>query len=218
MLGTHLAAACRRLGAQGFRLRPGASRSFGASAELASVDDGGASDTEMLTEIKHSVETLCQDFPGEYWRDLDKRKAYPTEFVQTLTRSGFLSVLVPEEYGGGGLGLKAGCTVLETIHRMGCNAGTAHAQMYTMGSLLRHGTPEQRQQWLPSIASGEIRLQGAHPACPNRSPSARLWVGARLCPSCPQPPARHPPPPRPPAPHTRPLPPPWPATLDRLRP
>src|SRR6202167_3515804 len=90
-------------------------------------------------EIRASVRKLCAAFPGEYWRGLDRAREYPTEFVATLTREGFLSVLIPEEFGGSGLGLGAACAVLEEIHRSGCNGGAAHAQMYTMGTILRHG-------------------------------------------------------------------------------
>ncbi len=110
-------------------------------------------------DIRESVRRLCAAFPGEYWRALDRERAYPTDFVQTLTREGFLSVLIPEEYGGSGLGLGAGIAILEEVHRSGCNGGAAHAQMYTMGTLLRHGSPEQKARYLPAIASGDLRLQ-----------------------------------------------------------
>ena len=112
-----------------------------------------------MPEIRDSVRRMCADFPGEYWRKLDRERAYPTDFVQALTRSGFLSVLIPEEYGGSGLGLRAASVILEEIHRSGCNGGAAHAQMYTMGTLLRHGSAEQKTKYLPAIASGELRLQ-----------------------------------------------------------
>ena len=111
------------------------------------------------TDIRDAVRRLCAQFPGTYWRKLDRERAYPTEFVQALTRDGWLSVLIPETYGGSGLGISAACAVLEEIHRSGCNGGACHAQMYTMGTLLRHGSEEQKQKWLPKIASGEIRLQ-----------------------------------------------------------
>ena len=114
---------------------------------------------ESFPEIREAVRKLCAGFPGEYWRGLDRDRTYPTEFVQTLTREGYLSVLIPEEYGGSGLGLGAATAVLEEIHRSGGNGGGAHAQMYTMGTLLRHGSPEQKAEYLPKIASGEIRLQ-----------------------------------------------------------
>src|ERR1700754_4363311 len=110
-------------------------------------------------EIRESVRRLCAEFPGGYWQRLDRERAYPTEFVQTLTREGFLSVLIPEEFGGSGLGLRAAAAVLEEIHRSGCNGGACHAQMYTMGVVLRHGSEAQKQAYLPKIASGELRLQ-----------------------------------------------------------
>ncbi|MGE5566589.1 MAG: acyl-CoA dehydrogenase family protein [Parcubacteria group bacterium] len=110
-------------------------------------------------EIREAVRKLCEGFPGEYWRKLDRERAYPTEFVQALTDAGFLSVLIPEEYGGSGLGLGAATAVLEEIHRSGCNGGACHAQMYTMGTILRHGSPAQKERYLPKIASGELRLQ-----------------------------------------------------------
>ena len=114
---------------------------------------------EDYPEIRDSVRRICADFPNEYWRDLDEREAYPTEFVQALTKAGYLAVLVPEEYGGAGLPLRAAGVVLEECHNAGCYAAAAHAQMYTMGSVLRHGSPEQKQKYLPGIASGELRLQ-----------------------------------------------------------
>jgi acyl-CoA dehydrogenase len=110
-------------------------------------------------EIRGPVRKLCAAFPGEYWRGLDRAREYPTEFVATLTREGFLSVLIPEEFGGSGLGLGAACAVLEEIHRSGCNGGAAHAQMYTMGTILRHGSAAQKSKYLPAIARGELRLQ-----------------------------------------------------------
>jgi alkylation response protein AidB-like acyl-CoA dehydrogenase len=116
-------------------------------------------DKETFPEIRDSVRKLCARFAGEYWRKLDRAREYPTEFVTTLTREGFLSVLIPEEFGGSGLGLGAACAVLEEIHRSGCNGGACHAQMYTMGTILRHGSPEQKKKYLPKIASGELRLQ-----------------------------------------------------------
>ena len=110
-------------------------------------------------EIREAVAKLCSKFPGEYWRALDDTDTYPTEFVQALTDSGFLSVLIPEEYGGAGLPIEAGCVILEEIQRSGCNGGACHAQMYTMGTLLRHGTDEQKKKYLPGIAEGSLRLQ-----------------------------------------------------------
>ena len=110
-------------------------------------------------EIREAVRKLCAGFPGEYWRALDRERTYPTEFVKTLTEAGFLSVLIPEAFGGSGLGLSAATAVLEEIHRSGCNGGACHAQMYTMGTVLKHGSQAQKEAWLPKIASGEIRLQ-----------------------------------------------------------
>jgi len=110
-------------------------------------------------DIRDAVAKLCRDFPGEYWRALDRERAYPKAFVDRLTKEGFLSVLIPEEYGGSGLGLGAATAILEEIHRSGCNGAACHAQMYTMGAVLRHGSAEQKAQYLPKIASGELRLQ-----------------------------------------------------------
>ena len=114
---------------------------------------------EVIDEIRRSVAALCEKFPGEYWREQDRERAYPTEFVKALTDAGFLAVLVPEEYGGSGLSISAAAAVLEEIHKSGCNGGACHAQMYIMGTVLRHGSPEQKQKFLPKIASGELRLQ-----------------------------------------------------------
>ncbi len=114
---------------------------------------------ETFPEIREAVRRLCAGFPGEYWREKDRDRAYPAEFVQALTESGFLSVLIPEAYGGSGLGLGAAIAVLEEVHRSGCNGGASHAQMYTMGTLLKHGSEAQKQAYLPRIASGELRLQ-----------------------------------------------------------
>jgi len=110
-------------------------------------------------DIRDSVRKLCADFPGEYWRELDAEKAYPTAFVQALTDSGFLSVLIPEEYGGAGLGVGAAAAILEEIQKSGGNGGACHAQMYIMGTVLRHGSEAQKRTYLPKIASGELRLQ-----------------------------------------------------------
>ena len=114
---------------------------------------------EVIDEIRRSVAALCEKFPGEYWRVQVRERAYPTEFVKALTDAGFLAVLVPEEYGGSGLPISAAAAVLEEIHKSGCNGGACHAQMYIMGTVLRHGSPEQKQKFLPKIASGELRLQ-----------------------------------------------------------
>src|SRR6056297_1123432 len=110
-------------------------------------------------EIREAVADLCARFPGEYWRGLDKTHAYPGEFVQALSDAGYLSVLIPEEYGGSGLPLGAACAILEEVHRSGGNGAACHAQMYTMGTLLRHGSDSQKRRYLPAIASGELRLQ-----------------------------------------------------------
>ncbi|MEO1957465.1 MAG: acyl-CoA dehydrogenase family protein [Methylophilaceae bacterium] len=110
-------------------------------------------------DIRDAVNRICDDFPGEYWRKLDAESAYPEEFVNALTESGFLSALIPEEYGGVGLPLRAAAVIMETIHASGGSASACHAQMYIMGALLRHGSDEQKQKYLPKIASGELRLQ-----------------------------------------------------------
>ncbi len=114
---------------------------------------------EDYPEIRESVRRICADYPGAYWRDLDEREAYPTEFVRALTEAGYLAALIPEEYGGAGLPLRAAGVVLEECHAAGCYAAACHAQMYTMGTLLRHGSPEQKTRFLPPIARGELRLQ-----------------------------------------------------------
>jgi hypothetical protein len=110
-------------------------------------------------DIRDAVAKLCAQFPGEYWRKLDREMAYPSAFVDALTKAGYLSVLIPEEYDGAGLKLSAATAILEEIHRAGCNAGACHAQMYTMGTLLRHGSDAQKAKWLPKVASGDLRLQ-----------------------------------------------------------
>ena len=110
-------------------------------------------------EIREEVRKLCARFPGEYWRTLDRARSYPTEFVRALTEGGYLSVLIPEEYGGSGLGLSAAAAILETIHAEGCNGAACHAQMYIMGTILRHGSEAQKRAYLPAIARGELRLQ-----------------------------------------------------------
>ena len=114
---------------------------------------------DEFQDIREAVGKLCAQFPGEYWRQLDREMAYPKAFVDALTEAGYLSVLIPEEYGGAGLKLSAAAAILEEIQRAGCNGGGCHAQMYTMGTLLRHGSAEQKAKWLPQIASGELRLQ-----------------------------------------------------------
>ncbi len=114
---------------------------------------------ESFPEIRESVRKLCAQFPGSYWQALDRDRTYPTQFVRALTEAGFLSVLIPEAYGGSGLGLGAAIAILEEVHRSGCNGGACHAQMYTMGTLLKHGSEAQKADYLPRIATGELRLQ-----------------------------------------------------------
>ena len=114
---------------------------------------------EDYSDIRDAVAKLCADFPGEYWRKLDREMAYPTEFVDALTQAGWLAALIPEEYGGAGLPLGAGAAILEEMQASGGNSGACHAQMYTMGTLLRHGSEEQKQKYLPQIAEGKLRLQ-----------------------------------------------------------
>ena len=110
-------------------------------------------------EIRDAVSKLCLKFDGKYWQNCDKNNSYPTEFVNALTEAGYLSALIPEEYGGLGLSLSVGVAILEEIHKSGCNAAACHAQMYTMGTLLRHGSEDQKQKYLPEIAKGNLRLQ-----------------------------------------------------------
>jgi acyl-CoA dehydrogenase len=114
---------------------------------------------EDYPEIRESVRRICADFPGDYWRKLDEAEGYPKEFVDALTQAGYLGALIPEEYGGAGLPLRVAGVILEECHSAGCYAAAAHAQMYTMGSVLRHGSPEQKKKYLPGIASGKLRLQ-----------------------------------------------------------
>ena len=114
---------------------------------------------ENYNDIRDAVARLCEQFPGEYWRGVDREMAYPVEFVSALTKAGWLAALIPEQYGGAGLPLSAGAAILEEIHRSGGNAGACHAQMYTMGTLLRHGSEQQKQSFLPGIADGSLRLQ-----------------------------------------------------------
>lgn len=116
-------------------------------------------DVPAYADLRDALAKLCANFPGEYWRKLDRDMSYPTEFVNELTEAGWLSVLIPEEYGGSGLPLSAAAAVMEEMHASGCNGGACHAQMYTMGTLLRHGSDQQKQDYLPKIASGELRLQ-----------------------------------------------------------
>jgi acyl-CoA dehydrogenase len=116
-------------------------------------------ETPEIAAIRNAVATIMRRFNAEYWRELDRNRAYPTEFVKTMTEAGWLAVLIPEEYGGAGLGIGEAAVILEEIDRWGGNAASCHAQMYTMGTLLRHGSEAQKQRYLPKIASGELRLQ-----------------------------------------------------------
>ena len=118
-----------------------------------------AAEQDELADIRASVRALCAKFPGEYWRGLDRDRAYPTEFVGALTEAGYLAALIPEEYGGSGLNLGAAAAILEEVHASGGNGAACHAQMYTMGTILRHGSDAQKQCYLPLIASGKLRLQ-----------------------------------------------------------
>ncbi|MFN3513133.1 MAG: acyl-CoA dehydrogenase family protein [Phenylobacterium sp.] len=118
-----------------------------------------AREPEDLAEIRRAVRALCEGFPGEYWRALDRERAYPTAFVQALTEAGFLAALIPEDYGGSGLSLRAAAVIMEEIQAAGCNGAACHAQMYVMNTVLRHGSAEQKGRYLPKIASGELRLQ-----------------------------------------------------------
>ncbi|MCC6925904.1 acyl-CoA dehydrogenase family protein [Novosphingobium sp.] len=116
-------------------------------------------ESEDIAEIRRAVQALCAEFPGDYWREKDRDRAYPGEFVDALTRAGFLAALIPEEFGGSGLKLDAAAVIMEEIQASGCNGASAHAQMYIMNTLLRYGSAEQKAQYLPGIASGELRLQ-----------------------------------------------------------
>jgi len=122
-------------------------------------EDTRRSGSEEIVRIREAVRALCADFPGTYWRELDRTRAYPTAFVKALTDAGFLAALIPEAYGGSGLNLKAAVAIMEEIQASGCNGAACHAQMYVMGTLLRHGSADQKERWLPRIASGALRLQ-----------------------------------------------------------
>ncbi|MCG8321868.1 MAG: acyl-CoA/acyl-ACP dehydrogenase, partial [Cytophagales bacterium] len=115
--------------------------------------------TAEYSAIREGVANVCAAFPGPYWQDLDARRAYPKAFVDALVREGYLAAMIPEEYGGSGLNLTAAAVILEEIHRNGCNAAACHAQMYTMGTVLRHGSDAQKERYLPGIADGSLRLQ-----------------------------------------------------------
>jgi alkylation response protein AidB-like acyl-CoA dehydrogenase len=127
------------------------------ASTVASIQLG--EEEEEIRAIRESVSALCSEFPGEYWREKDRELAYPGEFVKALTEAGFLAALIPEEYGGSGLGLRHATVIMEEIQKSGCNGAACHAQMYIMGTVLRHGNDAQKKKWLPAIASGELRLQ-----------------------------------------------------------
>ena len=114
---------------------------------------------EVISQVRETVQKVCEEFDGEYWREKDREREYPTEFVNKLTELGLLASLIPEEYGGSGLSISVGSEILKAIHEFGGNASACHAQMYTMGTVLRHGSDEQKAQFLPKVASGELRLQ-----------------------------------------------------------
>lgn len=123
------------------------------------MSNQASSQAESYPEIREAMRALCADYPNEYWRELEKTNAYPDDFVKVMIENGFLSCLIPEEYGGSGLGLQEAGVILEELSRSGGHPGACHAQMYTMGTVLRHGSEEQKQHYLPKIASGELRLQ-----------------------------------------------------------
>src|SRR5271155_5759635 len=134
--------------------------------EEAAMSYGDTSDEPVMLalgedypELRESIRKICEGYPGAYWRKLEDEQAYPTEFIEELTQGGFLASLIPEEYGGSGLPLRAAAVILEEVNASGCTASQGHAQMYIMGTLLRHGSEEQKQRYLPKIASGELRLQ-----------------------------------------------------------
>lgn len=124
-------------------------------------------DETVREELRRGVRKICRDFPGSYWRALDEKREYPRAFVEALTRAGYLAALIPEAYGGAGFGVTEAALILEEIHASGGNAGACHAQMYTMGTLLRHGSEEQKQKYLPKIADGRLRLQAFGVTEPN---------------------------------------------------
>jgi len=123
------------------------------------TEEEGMVQTESYAELRLAIRALCQQFPDSYWRELDQQRAYPETFVRALTEAGYLGALIPKEYGGLGMSLVEASIILEEINRSGGNAGPYHAQVYTMGTLLRHGSEEQKRAYLPGIASGELRLQ-----------------------------------------------------------
>src|SRR5260370_13424357 len=115
------------------------------------------SKSELHQQLKSAVGELCRNFPDAYWRELDSKRAYPQEFVRALTRAGYMATLIPEEYGGAGLGITEAAVILEEIHRSGGNAAACHAQMYIMGTLLRHGSEAPKKKYLPAIPPGDLR-------------------------------------------------------------
>src|SRR5919199_3007352 len=123
--------------------------------------------TDEQRAIQQAVREICRQFPDQYWRELDRTGGYPEAFVRALTEAGWLAALIPEEYGGAGLGISEASLILEEINRSGGFAAACHAQMYTMGTLLRHGSPEQKARYLPAIARGELRLQAFAVTEPN---------------------------------------------------
>jgi acyl-CoA dehydrogenase len=123
------------------------------------IEDRAGDEGDDIAAIRQSVRALCAKFPGEYWRKLDRERAYPAEFVAALTEAGFLAALIPEEYGGSGLTIRSAAAIVEEIHAAGCNGAACHAQIYTMGTVLRHGSAEQKKRYLPGVASGKLRLQ-----------------------------------------------------------
>ena len=137
---------------------------------------------ESFPDIREGVRNLCAEYSGEYWREKDEKRAYPAEFVAALTAAGYLAALIPEKYGGSGLPISAAVAILEEIHRSGCNGAACHAQMYIMGTVLRHGSEEQKQRYLPGIASGDLRLQAFGVTEPNTgSDTTQLKTMAVRC-------------------------------------
>src|SRR6266536_5909339 len=134
---------------------------------------------ERFAEYRHAVRELCRRFNNQYWQGIDEKSGYPEEFVKALTDAGWLAALIPAEYGGGGLGVTEASVILEEINRSGANSGACHAQMYIMGTLLRHGSDQQKQEYLPRIASGELRLQAFGVTEPNAgSETTRIQTAA----------------------------------------
>src|SRR5215212_5002423 len=135
--------------------------------------------TEEQQAIRQAVREICRNYPDKYWRDLDRTEGYPDAFVRDLTAAGWLAALIPEEYGGAGLGITEASIILEELNRSGANSAACHAQMYIMGTLLRHGNDEQKRRYLPKIASGELRLQAFGVTEPNAgSETTRIETSA----------------------------------------